>query len=436
VKSPRIDSAAREPARRRDPLVRQEIVAGRVGSGLSVTVVPMPGFTDACAALLVRYGAIDLEFEHPRRGTVRTPPGIAHFLEHELFKKGETDALLEFGRYGAGANAYTDYAATVYHFKGSGDFERCLALLLDFTLSPWFDERYIERERKIIEQELRMYEDSPDFIAYRNLMQGLFTRHPLRLDIGGEVADLARITRPVLEEIFETFYRPANMVLVAAGDLEPRAVFRQVEQAVKRGDGDGVRRVLPNPDDGIAAPRRVDQRMASRPRVLIGFKDPGRRGAPDAIQTDRLLTGVGLDLAFGRTGDFWRRHYESGLIDETFSYAYRRELDFGFTLVGGETDEPQKLAEEVIREARRLRRRPLKSRDVARAKKKRMGRYLATFDHPESAAFYVLDCRQHGVDVFDIPRALGRVHRAAVEERLRAHLKEENVAVSIVNPAG
>ena len=114
---------SRKPIRLRDPKTRQTLVVATTRSGLGVTVVPMPGFSEVCAALLVRYGALDLTFQHPKRGKITTTPGIAHFFEHELFKKGETDALLEFGKYGASGNAYTDYAATVYHFRGSGDFE-------------------------------------------------------------------------------------------------------------------------------------------------------------------------------------------------------------------------------------------------------------------------------------------------------------------------
>ena len=419
----------------RDPMVRQTLVTQVQPSGLATAILPMRGFNEKMAALLVRYGALDLTFSHPKRGKITTTPGIAHFLEHELFKKGEVDALLEFGRFGASANAYTDYAATVYHFKGSVDFDRCLALLLDFTTSARFDEKYVERERLIIEQELRMYEDMPDFIAYRNLMKGLFKEHPLRIDIGGSVEDLKQITKPVLEEIYETFYRPSNMVLVVAGDVEPEAVLRQVQETVRGGGGNGVRRVTADPNDGIAARRHTDRRMASRSRVMIGFKDPGRADGGAPVRLDRFQIGIGLDLTFGRTSDFWRRHYESGLIDDSFSYAYRRELDFGFSIIGGETDEPERLADEVIKETRRLRSRRIKSRDVFRGRKRRIGRYLGAFDHPESAGFYVLDCLQHGFDVFGLPKALSHVRREGIESRLREHLMAENAAVSIVKPA-
>lgn len=420
----------------RSRLLNQDIAARVAAPGLPVRLVPMAGFHDNCAALLVHYGSLDLAFEGAK-GRLETTPGIAHFLEHELFKKEGKDALLEFGGLGASANAYTDYTSTVYYFKGTGPFAACLDLLLDFTLKPYFDEGYVERERKIIEQELRMYNDMPDFIAYKNLMRGLYVRHPLRIDIGGDVADLAHITKPVLEEIYSTFYQPANMVLVAAGGFEPGAVFKQVESklaALGRRAVPRVGRVLQEDPPEIAKGREAASMVSSRARVLIGFKDNGRVDGGVEIFRDRVRTGLGLDRVFGRTSDFYTKHYRDGLIDDTFSYAYRREMNFGYTIVGGETDEPERLAEAVLKEVKALRKRRFKDRDIQRGKKKRLGRYIAGFDHPETAAFFVLECVQTGIDPWSVPDMIARVRRPDVDDRLREHLQPDAASVSIVTP--
>lgn len=420
----------------RSRLLRQERVSRVVKQGLPVHLLPYPGFRDSCAALLVHYGSLDLAFDGSK-GRMETTPGIAHFLEHELFKKEGKDALLEFGGLGASANAYTDYTSTVYYFKGTGPFEPCLDLLLDFTLKPYFDEAYIEKERKIIEQELRMYNDMPDFIAYKNLMQGLYVKHPLRIDIGGDVKDLAHITKPVLEEIYGTFYQPVNMTLVAAGAFEPEAVFRKVEsklESLGRRREERVRRVLQEDPAKIGRKHEAATMTSSRSRVLVGFKDLERENEGGAIVRDRATTGLGLDRVFGRTSDFYTKHYRDGLIDDTFSYAYRREMNFGFTLVGGESDEPERLADEVIREVKALRKRRFKDRDIKRGKKKRLGRYIASFDHPETAAFYALECMQVGIDPWKVPEAIAKIRRSEVDARLREHLLPELASVSIVKP--
>ena len=137
---------------------------------------------------------------------------------------------------------------------------------------------------------------------------------------------------------------------------------------------------------------------------------------------------------FGRGSDFYQRHYQSGLINDGFSSSYNSDLPYGFTLIGGETDEPEKLVEEVRKEILRRRRGKLKKRDLDRAKRKRVGRYIRAFDSPDGAAFLILGCVQKGIDVFDVARAISRVTLAGLERRLRSELDLENYAVSVIAP--
>ena len=97
-------------SRRKSPRLREELVQGVLRCGLRACVLPKPDFCRKIAIVSARYGSTDLRFR-TAQGTdhLDTPPGIAHFLEHQLFKKeGEIDLLMEFGQYGANSNAFTD----------------------------------------------------------------------------------------------------------------------------------------------------------------------------------------------------------------------------------------------------------------------------------------------------------------------------------------
>jgi predicted Zn-dependent peptidase len=422
--------------KRASPVLREEIHSATLGCGLACHVVPKRGFTKKIAIFATRYGSLDLVFEPEGKGKLETPPGIAHFLEHQLFKKaGGEDVLMEFGRTGASSNAFTDYATTAYYFTGSGEFERNLSLLLTFVMEPYFDARYVEKEKDIIEQELRMYDDSPDHRLYKNLMRTLYTTHPVRLDIGGEVSDIRGITRDLLEDCYRMFYNPANMVLLVAGDLEPAEVFRKADEALpaeRHRPRGPIGRHLPVEPPGVRD-RVVRTEMAvSRPRVLVGFKDP--RPDPRRAMERELRSSVVLDLLFGRSSRFYNRHYEKGLIDDSFSFSYNGEDAFGFSLVGGETDEPEKLAEEILLELHRARKDRLGKRDVERSKRKRLGRFIRQFDTPDGAAFLVMGCVQRGLDLFSVPRVISRTTAGTLQERLEEHFDERNYAVSILMP--
>jgi predicted Zn-dependent peptidase len=179
--------------------------------------------------------------------------------------------------------------------------------------------------------------------------------------------------------------------------------------------------------------RVVRAEMAvSRPRVLIGFKDLQTAGAK-ALERE-IQSSVVLDQLFGRSSEFYTRHYESGLIDDSFSFSYNSEDAFGFSLIGAESDEPEKLAEEVLLELHKAKKGKLKPKDLERSKRKRLGKFIRSFDTPDGAAFLIMGCVQRNVDLFQVPQVIDKLSGPALERRLREHFDEQNYAVSILNP--
>ena len=342
---------------------------------------------------------------------------------------------MEFGRTGASSNAFTDYCTTAYYVTGSGDFEKNLDLLVGFVSDPYFDDANVAKEKLIIEQELRMYEDSPDHRLYKNLMRILYTVHPVRLDIGGEVSDIQNIDRGLLESCYRMFYSPSNMDLIVAGDVDPAAVFERVERIVPAEKFPPLGEIGRHWDP---EPAGVKERVAreamdiSRPRVLVGFKEIDA-AAEDPLRRELELS-VLLDLLFGRSSAFYTKAYEEGLIDDSFSFSYSGEDAFGFSLIGGETGEPERLAERVLEELHAARSRKPSSEDVERAKRKRIGKFIRSFDSPDGAAFLLLGCEPRGIDILEAPKVLTKISGAGLERRLRSHFDERNYAVSILTP--
>jgi len=422
--------------RTRSPQLREEVHSARLSCGLRAHVFPKPGLSRKVAIFATRYGSIDLVFSRsPETPPAPTPPGIAHFLEHQLFKKQDMDVLMEFGRFGASSNAFTDYTSTTYYFSGTERFEESLDLLVRLVYAPHFTSEGVAKEKLIIEQELRMYDDQPDYRAYKNLMTALYREHPVRLDIGGSVQTIQEIDAGLLEACYRRFYHPTNMWFVACGDLDPARVFRRLEEALPPSrfapDGGPIARAYPDEPPTAAKELVRDTAVVSRPRVIVGVKDL----AIDVPLLERdLAMSILLDNLFGPTSAFHSRWYRAGLIDDTFSASYSAEPEFGFTLIGGETDDPDKLVEEIRKELRRARRSRLKRRDVERAKRKRLGRFLRSFDNPEGIGFLFLGFAMKDLDVFEFPKALSRLTPRLLEERLRTHLREDGLSVSILDP--
>src|SRR5690625_7749761 len=107
-----------------------------------------------------KYGSIDqtfIPFNQDEKVTV--PDGIAHFLEHKLFEKEDRDVFADFGKLGASPNAYTSFTKTAYLFSATNHIKENVEILLDFVQSPYFSDDSVEKEKGIIEQEIKRSEE-------------------------------------------------------------------------------------------------------------------------------------------------------------------------------------------------------------------------------------------------------------------------------------
>ncbi|MGZ4134051.1 MAG: EF-P 5-aminopentanol modification-associated protein YfmH, partial [Tumebacillaceae bacterium] len=130
-------------------------------NGLNVYVIPRHGFQQTYAMFTTNYGSIDREFIVPGESeSTVVPDGIAHFLEHKMFEQesGE-DVFNLFARYGASANAFTSFDVTSYLFSSTDHVPENLEILLNYVQDPYFTDQNVEKEKGIIGQEIRMYDD-------------------------------------------------------------------------------------------------------------------------------------------------------------------------------------------------------------------------------------------------------------------------------------
>ena len=152
------------------PKLGEKIPTTVLQNGLTVKIVPRPGFSRKMAYFATDFGAIHTAFRWEGR-QYRVPAGIAHFLEHKMFELPGRDVTAEFAALGANVNAFTSYDMTAYHFTAPSNFRENLALLLEFVSTAYFPEESVQREMGIIDQEIGMYEDTPDARIFEELMQ-------------------------------------------------------------------------------------------------------------------------------------------------------------------------------------------------------------------------------------------------------------------------
>lgn len=181
--------------------------------------------------MTVLYGSRDICFKKDGDEFINTYPGVAHLLEHLMYKAdGEFDPSRIYEENGAANNAFTNKKTTSYYFCGSTNFESNLDTLLRMVSALNVSIEDVEQEKNVIRQELLKDVDNPKYIAYKKCMENTILNDSIRYDNGGEINDLSKISLDMVQKCFDYFYRPSNMFLVVCGDVNPEKVIKQVKE--------------------------------------------------------------------------------------------------------------------------------------------------------------------------------------------------------------
>lgn len=228
-------------------------------NGTRVHIVPMPG-TEAMTILVL--------FKVGSRHEPLKVWGGSHFIEHLMFKgtkKRPTTLQLTqlIDQYGAEYNAYTGKDKTGYYIKIDGEKANvALDVLSDMLLNSLFEKKEMDRERKVIIEEIKMYEENPIMHVEDLLEEAMFDGHVLGRNIAGTAKTMMATKRDALLAYRDAYYVPSNTVVVLAGKV-PKDALAQLEKTF------GKRAKKKLPDAGPAFTGLADTK---RPRVRRQFK--------------------------------------------------------------------------------------------------------------------------------------------------------------------
>lgn len=223
--------------------------------------------------------------------------GVAHFLEHAVFKGTERwPTAKELGlateRVGGAADAFTDKDHAGFIVHGPADYlSLFLGVLADLLMHPRLEPAEIERERDVIAEELRACRDDSDDMAKTSLERSVWPKHPLGREILGTVRTIRNMSRDDLQAYRASWYTPRAAVVSVASSLPTDAVFAQVEDAFGGWSGGEAPGWRPAPDPPKGPVLQVQARRAEQVRFRLGFPVPSRRD-PRRHALDILATSL------------------------------------------------------------------------------------------------------------------------------------------------
>ncbi len=420
-----------------DPFLREAYDIVHHESGLTVYVFPKK-LSTTYASLTVHFGSLDNCFRLEGEDEPLTmPDGIAHFLEHKMFESEDhIDTFDKFAALGASANAYTSCEATTYLFSTAEKLDAPLSLLLDYVFHPYFTEKNVEKERGIIGQEIKMYDDSPLSRLYASMMELLYVNHGVRTNICGSVASIAEITPELLMRCHRAFYRPERMTLIVVGNVTTEEVMATVQKALPAlPPSTAVIPEYPIEPEGLYASSRELTMDISRPKLCIGFKDTALPADPEERERRAIAMNLLCDLYFGESTAFYDELYRDGLISRDFSAYYESLRGAGHLLLCASTDEPERLLGVLRRKIEEIAGGEETAKaDFLRIRSVHYAEYVKDFDSTEEIAAALLDAILDGTELFKTGVAIHSVTHDEIHALAREFFSDKPLAYTVISP--
>lgn len=371
------------------------------------------------------------------RNETKENNGISHFLEHMFFKGTEKRTAKEiaeaFDKIGGQVNAFTSKEYTCYYAKVLDEHAKfALDVLADMFFHSKFDEEEIKKEKNVVLEEIKMYEDTPDDIVHDLLSKAVYGDHPLGYPILGTEETLSTFTKNMLKEYMEKYYTPDNIVISVAGNVTDEFIS-DIEKWFGSFESTYKRRVYQKPnflDQKIAKKKETEQA-----HLCIGFK--GLKVDHDDIYSLIVLNNILGGSMSSRL--FQDVREEKGLAYSIFSYHTSYEDSGMLTIYGGTgSDQLDLLFETIFQTIDQLKKDGISEKELLNSKEQLKGNLMLSLESTNARMSRngkneLLLEKHRTLD--EIIETINRVDEESVH-RLIHKILADRFALSLISPEG
>jgi len=401
----------------------------KLANGLQVTVVPLAGFNQVYGLAMTNFGSVDTRTD---KGLL--PSGVAHFIEHKLFAKPDYDISEKFAKYGANSNAYTSYTKTAYLFQTLENPYDNLQVLLDLVQKPYFTDKNVASERGIIDQEIQMYLDMPEWVLEQRILGQLYPNDPIAEDIAGSTESLQQINRENLLETYQQNYRPDNMDIVLVGDVD----FEKVVSIVENSDFHTIETPLKKTFNKFApiGAGGQEEMDVSQARSAYGIRIDTDMSGYDLVKKQFELNMI-METLIGESSENYQEMSKLNLIDDSFSYNVVAENNYCFIIISGSTNNPEQFQEYLRNHlSYKSLKKVLTDAKFERIKRDAIGSYLFAQNSPDAIANQMAELYFYDVDYLELIHMIDSIHKDDVLKISDEFLKDNNCTYYNLLPSG
>ncbi len=406
------------------------IVHDTLPNGVRLVTETMPHVRSVSLGVWLARGS---RHEVPEQG------GIAHFIEHMLFKGTERrtaqDIAEQFDSMGGNLDAFTSKEYAGYYIKVMDEhLPRAFDILSDLVLHPAFPVDEIEREKKVILEEIKMVEDTPDDLVHELFTEHYWSNHPLGRPILGTPETVESFTRDILARYFREAYVGRNLIVSAAGNFDHARLRDMVEEAFGAVPDAGAdwREVAP-----AANPPQIERHKdLEQSHIVVGtpaFPQAHAERYP-AFLLNVILGGSMSSRLFQTIRE------QRGLAYAVFSgVSSYRDTGMLSVYAGCAAESVPEVVDLVFDEMRAMRREPVTDDELRRAKDHLKGSLMLSLESTSSRMTHLARQEMYFGRHVTLDEIIAGIEHATAEDVRRVAgtlFTQDTVGVTVLGPAG
>ncbi len=397
-------------------------------NGVRIVLENIPTVRSVAIGVWIGTGSKD---ENPKNN------GISHFLEHMFFKGTKTRSAREiaesFDSIGGQVNAFTSKEYTCYYAKVLDTHSSyALEVLADMFFNSTFDEEELKKEKNVVLEEIKMYEDTPDDIVHDLLSKAVYENHPLGYPILGTEETLNTFTGDTLREYIQERYIPENVVISVAGNISD-SFISEVEKYF--GFYQGENKQTPENKSTFHFNRISRKKETEQAHLCIGYNglQVGHEDIYSLIVLNNILGGSMSSRLFQEVRE------QRGLAYSVFSYHSAYQESGVVTIYGGTGAQQLDVLFETIQETlQKLKQDGITEKELVNSKEQLKGSLMLSLESTNSRMSRngkneLLLKRHRSLD--EIIEQIDQVTKQGVDE-LANDIFTDQYSLSLISPNG
>lgn len=330
--------------------------------------------------------AVEMMFKVGSNDENKDIAGISHFLEHMLFegtkkRKNSREIANEIEKYGAEFNAYTAGTRTAFFIKIiNKHFEKALDILSDMVINSTFNEKMIEKEKKVILKEINMVNDDPKQYQWILFQKNLFEKHPAKNPTYGTINSVKNLNRNKIKFYYDNHYVPNNMVISVVGNVnDVKAKIEKYFISLKQKKSVSRKRI--KEPHQTKTKKVVEKRKILNSYMVLGYKTVSRTNKDSYV-----LDVISSILGKGQSGWIFDEIRNKRGLAYQVSVQNESENDYGIfaVFVGLDKGNIEKAKQIILQQFKKLE--SINKKDMDEAKTYLEGNYTLTMEENFHAA--------------------------------------------------